>query len=446
MFFTLHDDPHILDDHEEDYHEDKKMTGAEYERVLAANSVLAAHSKEHLRHEHGRGHSARGEGQIREKGNASPFGRGNASPLAPTSSDAERGGRHGHSSGSPGSKGSVSERKLSARSKIQMPTVDTLELIKAHTHVERNLFGKENFFTFRKDFGLRKQREVVPDTDGSISYVMTCRELNVAPIPVFIGQINDEFVFMRHCAVGPRGGRAIGQSLSLNSRPINVDLSFCEIGSDGVTALSVGLNQKAFYRSLDLTANRMGNGGAEALASCLVERFKLSHLTRLMLGSNHLADKGAATVARILGACLHLDFLDLSSNEIGYDGAVALGRALEQHTDEVPQNSGLPAGAPSHGKDAENDEAGVAKPKHNVPPRPKVLCGLLHLDMSGNQLSNNGTRALCTGLFKNKRLQTLLLAHNNIRNEGANAIAELMIFNDAMTHLDISHNRISGIG
>jgi hypothetical protein len=445
VFFTLHDDPHILDDHEEDYHEDKKMTGAEYERVLAANSVLAAHSKEHLRHEHGRGHSARGEGQIREKGNASPFGRGNASPLAPTSSDAERGGRHGHSSGSPGSKGSVSERKLSARSKIQMPTVDTLELIKAHTHVERNLFGKENFFTFRKDFGLRKQREVVPDTDGSISYVMTCRELNVAPIPVFIGQINDEFVFMRHCAVGPRGGRAIGQSLSLNSRPINVDLSFCEIGSDGVTALSVGLNQKAFYRSLDLTANRMGNGGAEALASCLVERFKLSHLSRLMLGSNHLADKGAATVARILNALLHLDFLDLSSNEIGYDGAVALGRALEQHTDEIPQNSGMPAGAP-HGKDAKNDEAGAAKPKHNIPSKPKVLGGLLHLDMSGNQLSNNGTRALCTGLFKNKRLQTLLLAHNNIRNEGANAIAELMIFNDAMTHLDISHNRISGIG
>jgi len=435
VFFTLHDDPHMLSD--DDEHEGQQMSEAPPELDAVYERVLAAHRRGHLRHErkdHSHGHSARGKGQMKEKGNASPFGKGNVSPLAPSSPAAEQDFRERQSHpGSPGSKGSASPRKSSTRSRAPMDPVDTLKLMKAHTQVERNLFGKDNFFHVRKEFGLKQQGEVVSDTDGSMSYVMTCRELNVAPIPAFIGQLNDEFIFMRHCAVGPRGGRAIGQSLSLNSRPVDVDLGFCEIGSDGVRALAVGLNRTAFYRSLDLTANRMGNVGAEALASCLVERFRLSHLARLMLGSNQLADKGAVTVARVLGACLNLTFLDLSCNKIGYDGAVALGRELEQQTNEDAQ------------KDEETSGA-AAKHKHNVPAKPKAVGGLLHLDMSGNLLSNNGTRALCTGLFKNKCLQTLLLAHNNISNEGAHAIAELMIFNDAMTHLDISHNRISGIG
>ncbi len=445
VYFTLHQDPHVISDNESE--DDSSHMPPEpdplYERILA--SVLPGGVNHHHRKGRsgspGTGKSPRSDSPVGEgarDGNVSPF-------ISPSRTP----GKIGES------RGSESNGKASTRLRVHASPIQTLELLKAHPKVGKNLVGLENIFSLQKEYGgygsVTKRREIVSDTDGSLAYLKCCRNLGVPPNRAFISQFNDEFIFMRHASVGPRGGQAIGKSLSLNPRPVDVDMGFCEIGHEGVTALADGLNKTGVYRSLDLTGNRMGKLGADAITACLIERASTSHLTRLILRSNQLADTGATTIAKVLNACMNLEYLDLSSNKIGTDGARAIGQALEQHAKLEETGSPIRTSSvqrlKSGAAQGNTDVEGAAPPKtNNATKVQKREGGLLHLDMSGNELGDKGARALCTGLFKNSRLQTLILAHNDIRNAGAKAIAETMIHNDAMTHLDISHNKITGIG
>jgi len=72
--------------------------------------------------------------------------------------------------------------------------------------------------------------------------------------------------------------------------------------------------------------------------------------------------------------------------------------------------------------DAEHAWKGTPR---KVEAKTKERGGLLHLDLSGNILGDKGTRALCSGLFKNRRLQTLIVSHNLIRNEGAKVYVQI---------------------
>ena len=315
------------------------------------------------------------------------------------------------------------------RSKVTMQE-ETLKCIKAHPFVEKNLAGCENFSDVQKQYRLKGNKdELVPDTDGSLAYLAACRDLNVPPLQAFLRQIHDEFLFVRHNYVGSKGGKALGISLSLNSYPVDVDLGFCEIGSEGACALAKGINRAAIYRSMDLSGNRIGSVGMNAIAGSLIERAHYSQLKRLMLGSNQLCDSGALIVAKILHSVLNLDYLDLSCNKICTEGAAALGKALEQHG-----NPDAEVSSPQRTDSAQNGTTAQVQ-----------LRGLLHLDLSGNDLADSGTRALFNGMYKNGRLQTLILAHNYIGNEGAKAVSDFMIYNNTLTHLDVSHNKITGI-
>ena len=449
VYFTLHKDPHVISDSEGDSDDGSNRRQQEpdplYERILA--SVLPSVHHHHIR-----------KGRPGSPGNSksplpgSPTGDGtrfgNASPFVATSPSRERGkgllerAREGAGDEPSGKMSSPRVRVHAAPPRHLM-----LELVKTHTKVDKNLVGQDNLFTVQREYRLTSRRDLVSDTDGSLEYLKSCRELGVPPNRAFISQLNDDFVFMRHVPLGSRAGRAACKSLSMNPRPVDLDMGYCEIGHEGVTALAEGLNRTGVYRSLDLTGNRMGNVGADAIASRLIERATSSHLTRLILRSNQLADSGATTIAKILNSCMNLEYLDLSSNKIGPDGARALGQALELHAkpDDIGSPTRIPSVSQNSGAEKGDSKEGQA-PRLNAQAPKMVEGGLLHLDLSGNKLGDKGTRALCSGLFKNSRLQTLILSNNDIKNGGAKAISEAMVFNDAMTHLDLSHNRITGIG
>ena len=73
------------------------------------------------------------------------------------------------------------------------------------------------------------------------------------------------------------------------------------------------------------------------------------------------------------------------------------------------------------------------------------LSSLHFLDLSHNELSDNGVKALVQS-FKSKNLQHLKLSHNSIGNNGVYAIADFLVNCCGMQTLDLSYNEITSDG
>ena len=71
---------------------------------------------------------------------------------------------------------------------------------------------------------------------------------------------------------------------------------------------------------------------------------------------------------------------------------------------------------------------------------------LTQLNLSRNQLSDDGAAAISDGLKSNGLLQELCVSQNEITDEGAKMIAEAIQVNTALQKLDISYNEISDDG
>ena len=144
-------------------------------------------------------------------------------------------------------------------------------------------------------------------------------------------------------------------------------------------------------------------------------------LKDLRIRSSDIGDCGAIAVANFLRTIAvevkqdggrpeaqgRLQFLDLSDNKIGHQGALHLGRSLE-----VGMN--------------------------------KTVTSLI-LDF--NVLGSEGTSALCKGIATNSSLAVLSLKHCNIDSKGGEPISDILAFKRlALTTLDLSGNSFAGKG
>ncbi len=144
-------------------------------------------------------------------------------------------------------------------------------------------------------------------------------------------------------------------------------------------------------------------------------------LKDLRIRSSDISDCGAIAVANFLRTIAvevkqdggrpeaqgKLQFLDLSDNKIGHQGALHLGRSLE-----IGMN--------------------------------KTVTSLI-LDF--NVLGSEGTSALCKGIATNSSLAVLSLKHCNIDSKGGEPISVMLAFKRlALTTLDLSGNSFAGKG
>jgi hypothetical protein len=179
----------------------------------------------------------------------------------------------------------------------------------------------------------------------------------------------------------------------------------------------------------------LSSGSCRALMNALVGRLEgatmehFTSLTDLRICSSNISDCGAMAVATFLRGTAEvkkqevikpdsdsvpaaqpagkLQYLDLSDNNIGNQGALHLGRALE-----VGMN--------------------------------KTVTTLI---MDFNALGSEGVAALCKGIATNSSLKVLSLKHCNIDSMGGDPISAMLTFKRlALTTLDLSGNRVGGMG
>nr|XP_058943330.1 nucleotide-binding oligomerization domain-containing protein 2-like [Pocillopora verrucosa] len=180
---------------------------------------------------------------------------------------------------------------------------------------------------------------------------------------------------------------------------------------------------------LVLNSDEIGDDGAAALGQCLKHN---TSLTTLELNSNKIGNVGATDLGECLKCNKSLTRLELSGNEIGNDGTAALGECLKHNTSLTTlilcSNKIGDVGATALGECL----------KHNT--------SLTTLILRSNKIGDVGATALGECLKHNTSLTTLNLNSNKIGDVGAAALVERLEYNKSLTRLELSGNKIGNDG
>lgn len=119
------------------------------------------------------------------------------------------------------------------------------------------------------------------------------------------------------------------QKLDLSDNSI-AGRSKAQSSEAGIKLLARSLNTCSALRTLNLSKNNMGGQGFMALIETLEEKF-WKILQELYLADNQISEECVEQFTKILQFCSQLTILDLSNNSIGNEGAIKLARTLQQN-------------------------------------------------------------------------------------------------------------------
>lgn len=110
-----------------------------------------------------------------------------------------------------------------------------------------------------------------------------------------------------------------------------LDLKGLRLGDEGIIQICRGLRSEGCaLKSLDISRNNIGDTGTLALAAVLSQN---QTLVDLDLGHNNIGRDGAIAIANALTTNSSLQNMKLNNNPIGEDGASSIGQALQgNHT------------------------------------------------------------------------------------------------------------------
>ena len=182
-------------------------------------------------------------------------------------------------------------------------------------------------------------------------------------------------------------------------------------------------------KDLSLSENQIGNEGAEALGVAL----QINHtLQSLDLNRNEIGAVGAQALGAALQVNHTLQSLDLNRNQIDTVSAQALGAALQ--VNQSLQWLGLEY---NYISDAGAQALGAAL---------QINQSLRSLQLAYNQIGDAGVQALGTALQVNQSLQLLNLRNNRIGDAGAQALGTALQVNQSLQSLNLRNNRIGDAG
>lgn len=199
-----------------------------------------------------------------------------------------------------------------------------------------------------------------------------------------------------------------------------LDLSDNLIGPAGAASLGASSHLGRLSR-LDLSFNRLGSAGLTSLTECEA----LASLKALGLAENGIGQRG---VTALIEAGWELIELDLRGNDIGADGARALG-----HSDSLSKLRHLRLDGNRIGSDGA--AALAASPQ---------LTGVQALDLGNNGIGPAGAAALAVSTYIGN-LVRLGLARNDLGREGLELLASSRGL-DSLEDFDLSGNGIGASG
>lgn len=242
----------------------------------------------------------------------------------------------------------------------------------------------------------------------------------------------------------------MGEALRLNMSLTAVDLSYNNIEDDGCACIAAGIKESGMLVELALSGNLIGDVGARSLARLLRSN---GTLTKLELARNKIGDKGAQAIGEAIMArnqeihALRIGMKFPGQPEPSERKARRLSRSLplsalaiyaqEKHDYRSGCLPLLHLDLSYNGITEQGSEAMALALKHN--PKMKTM------DLAGNKM-NNGIVAISNALPTNRRLQHLSLSSNNITSKSTQSLGHALQRNYHLRHLTLSDNGIDDAG
>ncbi|XP_061124921.1 NACHT, LRR and PYD domains-containing protein 3-like isoform X2 [Syngnathus typhle] len=209
-------------------------------------------------------------------------------------------------------------------------------------------------------------------------------------------------------------------------------LHHCELSKKSCEALASVLSSSRTLSHLDLSFNDLRDDGLEALAVGLAK--PQCTLQVLGLESCNLSKKSCKALASVLSSPCSLRELDLSHNDLRDDGLEALAARLAK-----PQCTLQVLGLQCCNLSKKSCEALASVLSSS--------CSLRELDLSLNDLYDDGLEALATGLAKPQcTLQGLKLIHCNLSKKSCEVLASVLSSPGSLRELELGDNDLGDDG
>ena len=206
-------------------------------------------------------------------------------------------------------------------------------------------------------------------------------------------------------------------------------LTLRQVGTVQGNIVAASLEHLTNLQYLDLSLNSIGDDGAVAVAQGLKNAVSLQYLD---LTGNCIGDDGAVAIAEGLRNAASLQTLKLAGNTIGDVGVAALAEGIKHLTSLQVLEL----------KDNDIGDDGVAALAEAI----EHLTSLQTLNLGGNRIGDDGVVALTGGLKNLTSLKTLILYVNEIGDVGAAKLAEETKHLSSLEGLYLRYNRISDEG
>lgn len=230
------------------------------------------------------------------------------------------------------------------------------------------------------------------------------------------------------CSCNMRGSIGIlSRDLGACSNLQNLDLSHSGIGASGVQSLH--LDWFADLLVLNLSYNEIGDDGAIALA----EGLKYSNsLTSLNLEKNEIGDDGLKVLCEPLQEHANIELLNISSNNIGDVGAVAISDCLKNYSNLLSLSIDC-------NKMCGDGVASVAVSLKNCKK-------LLSFKSDHNKVSDCSARILSDSLKHCQQIQIISLSSSGLTDDGAIAFSKCLTGLTCLQTLNLDCNEIGDAG
>ncbi|KAJ8607619.1 hypothetical protein CTAYLR_005759 [Chrysophaeum taylorii] len=214
-----------------------------------------------------------------------------------------------------------------------------------------------------------------------------------------------------------------------------LNLTYDNIDAEGAAAVSAALKTNMTLRKLLLGSFgeiKIGDEGATAISSTLETN---TTLRELYLASSNIGNAGALAISKMLETNNALRELCLFRNSIECEDAAALSAALKAIKAPPPPLEVLYLGENNVGEDGAKAVSEMLLNSSTT---------LNKLDLSSNEIGDEGAVALLDSLKTNKALKVLYLSRNKISDNGAADMMRLLEENDdVLEELDLRGNKIT---
>eukprot|EP01060_Flectonema_neradi_P011841 TRINITY_DN18808_c0_g1_i1.p1 TRINITY_DN18808_c0_g1~~TRINITY_DN18808_c0_g1_i1.p1 ORF type:complete len:753 (+),score=113.39 TRINITY_DN18808_c0_g1_i1:82-2259(+) len=268
------------------------------------------------------------------------------------------------------------------------------------------------------------------------------------------------YVGLSHNNIGDSGCEELAEALARNLTLEIMDLSHCGIGDLGTLALAQMIELQAEeepgtkageIRSINLEGNRIGKPGAAALAASLTQSTKIKSLN---LHGNRLRESGALSLAEGIRGTNSLTYLNLGSNDINPEGGLAIVDALSMNNSISAINLQKNRLGPSLIGLADLCNQNTILREVNISnccinatvaeqfAKQLTSAGILSLNLSDNQLENEGVAAICKAL-RGKPIRYLDLGNVGLTSKGMTSICELINVAPSLQTIILDGNTLS---